>query len=125
MEEEEEEESDDDEEEPVDLLRENVQMHEDLAFMDAAFPEDDFVDEDMPENPRGEVDIRGVLLDVLGFRGKLNNILRNTIWLLMFNALYLGIFASIPLNLGSFYCSVFSYFCNAMNFVQWLGRQWM
>ena len=109
-EEEGEEEESDDEEERLELLfGGNPNVEEDLAFIDLP-PGDDLADDDLPENPRGEVDLREVLLDVLGLRGQLKIMVRNVVWLLMFNAIYLGVFASIPFNLGSFYSSFFRSF---------------
>ena len=96
----EEEESDDEEERLELLFGGNPNVEEDLAFIDLP-PGDDLADDDLPENPRGEVDLREVLLDVLGLRGQLKIMVRNVVWLLMFNAIYLGVFALIPFNLGS------------------------
>lgn len=57
---------------------------------------------DFDEAPPGEVDIRAVLLDVLGIRGPLNIMVKNLVFLLIFNGIFLGVFASIPCSLGSF-----------------------
>lgn len=57
--------------------------------------------------PAGEADIQAVLLDVLGIRGPLNVMVKNFVFLLVFNGVFLGIFASIPCNLGSFIITQF------------------
>lgn len=86
-------ESDDDAEAEAEAEAEFMGLDDDLDPMD-------------PEAvPAGEVDIRAVLLDVLGIRGPLNVMLKNLVFLLIFNGVFLGVFASIPCNLGSFLIS--------------------
>ena len=47
------------------------------------------------------MEINVALDELLGLRGPINSLLRNLLWLLVFNAIYLGFFAFIPKLIGS------------------------
>ena len=53
------------------------------------------------------VDINVALDDLLGVRGPLLTVVRNLLWFLAFNTVYLGFFAFTPHVIGSMACSVF------------------
>ena len=71
--------------------------------------EQDLNDEDLKlsirRNARRGSGHSGVLLDILGIRGPLNTMAKNLIFLIIFNAIFLSVFASIPCNLGAFIIS--------------------
>jgi E3 ubiquitin-protein ligase MARCH6 len=47
------------------------------------------------------MEINVALDELLGLRGPISSLLRNLLWLLVFNAVYLGFFAFIPRTIGS------------------------
>jgi hypothetical protein len=60
------------------------------------------LDPDDPDAaPPGDVNFRGLLLDVTGIRGPLSTLVRNVCWLLFFNAVHLGLFSAVPTSLGA------------------------
>eukprot|EP00581_Thalassiosira_minuscula_P013446 CAMPEP_0183718392 /NCGR_PEP_ID=MMETSP0737-20130205/11661_1 /TAXON_ID=385413 /ORGANISM="Thalassiosira miniscula, Strain CCMP1093" /LENGTH=1283 /DNA_ID=CAMNT_0025947941 /DNA_START=66 /DNA_END=3914 /DNA_ORIENTATION=- len=55
-----------------------------------------------------EVEINLALDELLGFRGPLLALIRNLLWLLLFNTAYLGVFAFAPSRFGSSIHAIFS-----------------
>ena len=90
------EEEDNDEELPIVLPRRPVNPPPDARFepqfepLDPPFP--DIPDADDPD----AVDLNLALDELLGFRGPIWALIRNLLWLLVFNTAYLGTFAFIP-----------------------------
>ena len=66
-------------------------------------------------------DIHVALDELLGLRGPLTGLLRNLIYLLAFNLLYLGIFASFPRSVGAKVFSFISNFELTVKFLNWLA----
>ena len=74
----------------------------------AGFDDFDFLfdNEDLNEGlNEGEIQI--ALDELLGLRGHLSLLIRNILWLLAFNGAYIGLFAFIPMSIGS---TVYSFF---------------
>lgn len=90
------EEEDDDDELPIMPPRRPVNPPPDARFepqfepLDPPFP--DIPDADDPD----AVDLNVALDELLGFRGPILALIRNLLWLLVFNTAYLGTFAFIP-----------------------------
>eukprot|EP00980_Cylindrotheca_fusiformis_P001980 scaffold443_cov125-Cylindrotheca_fusiformis.AAC.29 len=82
------------------------------------WPDHDPPEEPEPFNPQDEavlqddqvdMEINVALDELLGLRGPLSTLVRNLLWLLAFNATYLGIFAFVPKTVGSaVYSGVFN-----------------
>ena len=82
----------------------------------AAEEEEEEEDDDaFNEAPGGEVEIRLALDDILGLRDPAHLLLRNVLWLIAFNGIYIGIFASIPCMIGQAVSLALSY----------LNTEWM
>ena len=109
------------------------------------FQENDHGEElgDIPENPMGgnlpedlnaadeaailnainnnddEAEMQMALDELIGFRGPWHIAFRNVMWLLLFNAIYIGIFAFIPYNIGlSTQLAVYYYFHPTFDWIQ-------
>ena len=64
------------------------------------------------------MEINVALDELLGLRGPISSLVRNLLWLLVFNAVYLGVFAFVPKTIGSVvYSNILNttFFDNAVN----------
>jgi hypothetical protein len=96
--------NDDEEEMDVDEVHEDnddEEEDEDDEDEDDGHDDDDF---NNPGNPAGAnggdgADVHVAVDELLGLRG-LTHLLRNALWLLAFNAVYIGLFAAMPMLIG-------------------------
>ncbi len=78
--------------EPID------QVERELDVNNIADLDDDFF---LPEDDIDNGEIQIALDELLGVRGPLTSLVRNILWLLAFNGAYIGLFAYIPISIGS------------------------
>ena len=70
-------------------------------------------------NNEEEAEMQMALDELIGFRGPWHIAFRNVMWLLLFNAIYIGIFAFIPYNIGlSTQLAVHYYFHPTLEWIQ-------
>jgi E3 ubiquitin-protein ligase MARCH6 len=60
---------------------------------------------DIPPDDFDGVDINIAVDEMLGLRGPILVVVRNVLWVLTFNAIYLGFFAFVPRSVGYTFCS--------------------
>ena len=70
-------------------------------------------------NNEEEAEMQMALDELIGFRGPWHIAFRNVMWLLLFNAIYIGIFAFIPYNIGlSTQLAIYYYFHPTFEWIQ-------
>jgi hypothetical protein len=55
-----------------------------------------------------EVELHVAIDELLGIRGPVSVLVRNVMWFVAFNAVYLGVFAFVPFSIGTQFCAVAS-----------------
>ncbi len=87
----------------------------------------------MSRNLNQDVEINIALDELLGFRGPIFALLRNLLWLLVFNTAYLGVFAFAPSKFGGSVCMILSKMVSLIpiriqipqTFIGWKGHIWV
>jgi len=77
---------------------------------------------DQNEEDAMDVDIHVALDELLGLRGPISALLRNMLWLLLFNTAYLGLFAFIPHGIGG---SVFTRVIKCLICITYFRDKWL